>query len=194
MTTVSLPYQVGAAHAPIDPSPCCRTPFASACSPKSHLCRSAMPCCQRTTRASLCPMLPSQAVGTAWKLAHACHSMRPAPLLSPSASYEPQMQGTENHGRRTPKCKVSWAGRLPPGMYSTDWCHFGAVPVCGSLCEVRSGDARWVLRGPAGQWRLHFEARVRCIDGTLRHAFLLIKVAHGCYEFRQIESDKFKCH
>ena len=43
MTTVSLPYQVGAAHAPIDPSPCCRTPFASACSPKSHLCRSAMP-------------------------------------------------------------------------------------------------------------------------------------------------------
>ena len=27
MTTVSLPYQVGAAHAPIDPSPCCRTPF-----------------------------------------------------------------------------------------------------------------------------------------------------------------------
>ena len=37
MTMVSLPYQVGAAHAPIDPSPCCRTPFASACSPKSHL-------------------------------------------------------------------------------------------------------------------------------------------------------------
>ena len=53
-------------------------------------------------------MLPSQAVGTAWKLAHACHSMRPVPLLSPPASYEPQMQGTENHGRRTPKCKASW--------------------------------------------------------------------------------------
>ena len=35
MTMVSLLYQVGAAHAPIDPSPCCRTPFASACSPKS---------------------------------------------------------------------------------------------------------------------------------------------------------------
>ena len=61
-----------------------------------------------------------QAVGTAWKLAHACHSMRPVPLLSPPASYEPQMQGTENHGRRTPKRKVSWAGRLPPGMYSRD--------------------------------------------------------------------------
>ena len=59
---------------------------------------------------------PSQAVGTAWKLAHACHSMRPVPLLSPPASYEPQMQGTENHGRKTPKRKVSWAGRLPPGM------------------------------------------------------------------------------
>ena len=121
--------------------------------------------------------------------------MRPVPLLSPPASYEPQMQGTENHGRRTPKCKVSWAGgRLSPGMYSRDWCHFGAVPVCGSLCEVRSGDARWVLRGPAGQWRLHFEARVRCINGTLRHAFLLIKVAHGYYAFSQIKSDKFKCH
>ena len=42
MTIVSLPYQVGAAHAPIDPSPCCQTPFASAGRPKSHLCRSAM--------------------------------------------------------------------------------------------------------------------------------------------------------
>ena len=63
---------------------------------------------------------PSQAVGTAWKLAHACHSMRPVPLLSPPASYEPQMQGTENRGRRTPKRKVSWAGRLPPDMYSRD--------------------------------------------------------------------------
>ena len=41
-------------------------------------------------------------------------------LLSPSASYEPQMQGTENHGRRTPKRKVSWAGRLPPDIYSRD--------------------------------------------------------------------------
>ena len=54
------------------------------------------------------------------KLAHTCHSMRPVPLLSPPASYEPQMQGTENHGRRTPKRKVSWAGRLPPDMYSRD--------------------------------------------------------------------------
>ena len=61
-----------------------------------------------------------QAVGTAWKLAYACHSMRPAPLLSPLASYEPQMQGTENHGRRTPKRKVSWVGRLDPDMYSRD--------------------------------------------------------------------------
>ena len=73
-----------------------------------------------STRAPLWPLTPSQAVGTAWKLAHACHSMRPVPLLSPPASYEPQMQGTENHGRRTPKRKVSWAGRLPPGMYSRD--------------------------------------------------------------------------
>ena len=36
-----------------------------------------------------------------------CHSMRPVPLLSPPASYEPQMQGTETHGRRTPIRKVS---------------------------------------------------------------------------------------
>ena len=36
-------------------------------------------------------LLPSQAVGTAWKLAHACHSMRPVPLLSPLASYVPQI-------------------------------------------------------------------------------------------------------
>ena len=34
---------------------------------------------------------------------------------------------------------------------------------------------------------------MRCIDGTLRHAFLLIKVAHGYYACSQIESDKFKC-
>ena len=78
-------------------------------------------------------MLPSQAVGTAWKLAHACHSMRPVPLLSPPASYEPQMQGTENHGRRTPKCKVSWAGRLSPGMYSRDVCL-----ICATLVQYRS--------------------------------------------------------
>ena len=75
-----------------------------------------------------------QAVGTAWKLAHACHSMRPVPLLSPPASYEPQMQGTENHGRRTPKRTVSWAGRLTPDMYSRDWYHFGALPVSVVVC------------------------------------------------------------
>ena len=74
---------------------------------------------------------------------------------------------------------VSWAGRLTPDANSRRRCQFGVLAVGGGLCESRYGGARWFLRGPAGQWRLHFEARGQGIDGTLRHPFLIIKVAQG---------------
>ena len=66
---------------------------------------------------------------------------------------------------------VSWAGRLTPDTNSRSQCQFGVLAVGGGLCECRYGGARWFLRGPAGQWRLHFEARGQGIDGTLRHPF-----------------------
>ena len=74
---------------------------------------------------------------------------------------------------------VSWAGRLTPDASSRRRCQFGVLAVGGGLCECRYGGARWFLRGPAGQWRLHFEARGQGIDGTLRHPFLIIKVEQG---------------
>ena len=54
---------------------------------------------------------------------------------------------------------VSWAGRLTPDASSRRQCQFGVLAVGGGLCECRYGGARWLIRGPAGQWRLHFEAR-----------------------------------
>ena len=70
---------------------------------------------------------------------------------------------------------VSWAGRLAPDTNSRSRCQFGVVAVGGGLCECRYGGAQWFLRGPAGQWRLHFEARGQGVDGTLRHPFLIVK-------------------
>ena len=74
---------------------------------------------------------------------------------------------------------VSWAGRLTPDTNSRRRCQFGVVAVGDSLCACRYGGARWFLRGPAGQWRLYFEARGQGIDGTLRHPFLIRKVVKG---------------
>ena len=79
---------------------------------------------------------------------------------------------------------VSWAGRLPPDTSSRSRCQFGVLAVGGGLCECRYGGARWFLRGPAGQWRLHFEARGQGIDGTLRHPFLTPLGAQISHETR----------
>ena len=89
---------------------------------------------------------------------------------------------------------VSWAGRLTPDTNSRSRCQFGVLAVGGGLCECRYGGARWFLRGPAGQWRLHFEARGQGVDGTLRHPFLIVKVAYGHRAFRQTRSEQLQCH
>ena len=85
---------------------------------------------------------------------------------------------------------VSWAGRLTPDTNSRSRCQFGVLAVGGGLCECRYGGARWLLRGPAGQWRLHFEARGQGVDGTLRHPFLIVEVAYGHRAFRQTRSEQ----
>ena len=79
---------------------------------------------------------------------------------------------------------VSWAGRLTPDANSRRRCQFGVLAVGGGLCECRYGGARWFLRGPAGQWRLHFEARGQGIDGTLRHPFFNNKSCTRTYYVR----------
>ena len=89
---------------------------------------------------------------------------------------------------------VSWAGRLTPDANSRRRCQFGVLAVGGGLCECRYGGARWFLRGPAGQWRLHFEARGQGVDGTLRHPFLIVKVEYGHRAFRQTRSEQLQCH
>ena len=111
MTTVSLPYQVGAAHAPIDPSPCCWTPFASACSP--HIV--ARPVRKKTNwvfavgrltacdalAASLCGLVVR--VGECGEVSKACAVQRAASAVVSSSPFVQQASlGSSSGGWMTP--------------------------------------------------------------------------------------------